>query len=298
MAVKALGKGLSALLGDSERPSSEKLLRVPVGNIHPDPAQPRGELDREALASLTESVRRHGILQPLLLKAVGDSRDYQIVAGERRWRAAMAAGLEDVPARILDVTEESRREISLIENIQREDLSPLEVAAALRTLMTTFRLTQEETASRIGWSRVAVANRLRLLNLPEAIREMLAGERLSEGHARALLTLKNPEAMMELARRAENGGMTVRQLEAAVRAQGNDADTAREPNPRAVRLALPAGLNALARTHGVKIRISQAGNASRIVLDNLRGVDKKKLEDVLERLLKKLFAEENRKEGK
>ncbi len=291
--AKALGKGLSALLGNSAegRFQSEKLYRIPLSAIHPDPDQPRSEMDEEGLASLTESVRAHGILQPLLLKATGD--DFRIVAGERRWRAAGAAGLKEVPARIVDVSEEALREISLIENIQREDLAPLEIAAALQSLMKTFGLTQEDIASRIGWSRAAVANRLRLLNLPDEVKEMLANESLSEGHARALLALKEPDAIVGLARRAQDGRMTVRQMEEAVRARRENIPQPLPPaRDSAFKFALSPKLQKMAKSHGIKIRASRKGDAAKVVLENLKGVDEQKLTEMLETFLKKLYPKE------
>lgn len=290
--AKALGKGLSALLGNSAegRFQTEKVYRIPLSAIHPDPDQPRRDMDEDGLASLAESIKAHGILQPLLLKATGN--DFQIVAGERRWRAAEAAGLQEVPARIVDVSEEALREISLIENIQREDLAPLEIAAALQALMKTFGLTQEAVASRIGWNRTTVANRLRLLNLPDEVREMLAGESLTEGHARALLALKEPEAIVKLARRAQDGRMTVRQLEDAVRTWREDVPPPPFQQNAATRISLAPGLYKFARTHGVSIRASRKGDAARIVLDNLTGVDGEKLTEVLEAFLKKLYPKE------
>ena len=288
--AKALGKGLSALLGNSAegRFQSEKLYRVPISSIRPDPDQPRKEMDAEGLASLTESIKAHGILQPLLLKATGN--DFQIVAGERRWRAAGAAGLQEVPARVIDVSEEALREISLIENIQREDLSPLEIATALQALMKTFGLTQEDMASRIGWNRATVANRLRLLNLPDEVKEMLESESLTEGHARALLALKTPEAIIRLARRAQDGRMTVRQLENAVKTWRDEMLLPPPPlGKSSLKIALTPRLQKLALAHDVKIRASRKGDAAKIVLENLTGIDEEKLTEVLETFLKKLY---------
>lgn len=286
--AKALGKGLSALLGNSVegRFQSEKIYRIPVSAIHPDPEQPRREMDEEGLASLAESVKLHGILQPLLLKASGE--EFRIVAGERRWRAARTAGLEEVPARIVDLSEASLREISLIENIQREDLAPLEVAAALQTLIKSFDLTQEDIAGRIGWSRAAVTNRLRLLNLPDEVKEMLAEESLSEGHARALLALKTPESIIRLARQAQDGRMTVRQLEAAIRADKEEGASPPGTRNAATKLRLSPGVQKLAATHGIKVQAVRRGDTAKIVLDNLKGIDETKLTEILEAFLKKL----------
>ena len=287
---KALGKGLSALLGNGAegRFQSEKLVRVPVKNIRPDPAQPRKEMDEEGLSSLTASIRIHGVLQPLLLKALGD--EFQIVAGERRWRAALMADLKEVPARVIDVSEAALREISLIENIQREDLSPLEIAAALQALMETFDMTQEDIAGRIGWNRTTVANRLRLLNLPDTVKEMLASDAISEGHARALLALKTHESMMEFAARASDGKMTVRQLELEIKEGKKENKKQDKPQPRSLlKVRLSQNLQIFAKTHGLKIKVDRQGDAAKVVLDNLKDVDDRKLLAVLEDCLERLY---------
>ena len=205
---------------------------------------------------------------------------YRIVAGERRWRAAALAGLEDLPARVLNASEEALREISLIENVQRRDLSPIEIASALQALIRKNGLTQEDCAAHLGWSRALVANRLRLLNLPDELREMLAGGSLSEGHARALLGLDSEEVMIALGRRAANGGMTVRQLEDAVRdLSSGGAGLEQRPVPkgrfRPVRLPGPP-LRAY-RKMGVKIRVGRRDGAARIVLEELRDVGDERL---------------------
>ena len=285
---KALGRGLSALLGSSAegRFQSEKLYRVPVDLISPDPNQPRKEMDEKALASLVESVRAHGVLQPLLLRAEGEG--FRIVAGERRWRAARESGLREVPARIMEASEDALREISLIENIQREDLSPLEIAAAIQALMHLFSLTQEEVASRIGWSRAAVANCLRLQNLPDKVREMLSQACISEGHARALLSLKSESDIVDFARRAADGGMTVRQLEEAVRVH-KEGGTLRPKPKRTFRVHLPDNIREFAKERGVKLKVQKEGPVAKIVLDNVDGVDDEVLFQALDECLKRLY---------
>ena len=272
---KALGKGLSALLGVTEGSAPlEKIYRVALGEIRPDPDQPRREMDEEGLESLAASIRTHGVLQPLLLRAEPEG-GYRIVAGERRWRAARLAGLEDLPARVLNASEEALREISLIENVQRKDLTPIEIASALQALIRKNGLTQEDCAAHLGWSRALVANRLRLLNLPDELRGMLAEGSLSEGHARALLGLDSEEAMTVLGRRAADGGMTVRQLEATVRdtLSGSSVEAEVKALPkgrfRSVRLTRP--LQAYKKM-GVTIRVGRRDGAARIVLEELRGV--------------------------
>ncbi|RRD63732.1 ParB/RepB/Spo0J family partition protein [Fretibacterium sp. OH1220_COT-178] len=288
---KALGKGLSALLGVTEGSAPlEKIYSIGVGEIRPDPDQPRREMDREGLDSLAASIRAHGVLQPLLLRAEAGG-GYRIVAGERRWRAAALAGLTDVPARVLNASEEALREISLIENVQRKDLTPIEIASALQALIRKNGLTQEDCAAHLGWSRALVANRLRLLNLPDELRGMLADGSLSEGHARALLGLDSEEAMTELARRAAGGGMTVRQLEAAVRdvqSGAVDPELKAVPRGRFRAVRLPRPLRAYKKM-GVKIRVGRRDGAARIVLEELRDVDDERLLQALEECLKRLY---------
>lgn len=288
---KALGKGLSALLGVTEGSAPlEKIYSIGVGEIRPDPDQPRREMDGEGLDSLAASIRAHGVLQPLLLRAEAGG-GYRIVAGERRWRAAALAGLTDVPARVLSASEEALREISLIENVQRKDLTPIEIASALQALIRKNGLTQEDCAAHLGWSRALVANRLRLLNLPDELRGMLADGSLSEGHARALLGLDSEEAMTELARRAAGGGMTVRQLEAAVRdvqSGAVDPELKAVPRGRFRAVRLPRPLRAYKKM-GVKIRVGRRDGAARIVLEELRDVDDERLLQALEECLKRLY---------
>lgn len=288
---KALGKGLSALLGVTEGSAPlEKIYSIGVGEIRPDPDQPRREMDGEGLDSLAASIRAHGVLQPLLLRAEAGG-GYRIVAGERRWRAAALAGLTDVPARVLNASEEALREISLIENVQRKDLTPIEIASALQALIRKNGLTQEDCAAHLGWSRALVANRLRLLNLPDELRGMLADGSLSEGHARALLGLDSEEAMTELARRAAGGGMTVRQLEAAVRdvqSGAVDPELKAVPRGRFRAVRLPRPLRAYKKM-GVKIRVGRRDGAARIVLEELRDVDDERLLQALEECLKRLY---------
>lgn len=268
----------------------EKIYSIGVGEIRPDPDQPRREMDREGLDSLAASIRAHGVLQPLLLRAEAGG-GYRIVAGERRWRAAALAGLTDVPARVLNASEEALREISLIENVQRKDLTPIEIASALQALIRKNGLTQEDCAAHLGWSRALVANRLRLLNLPDELRGMLADGSLSEGHARALLGLDSEEAMTELARRAAGGGMTVRQLEAAVRdvqSGAVDPELKAVPRGRFRAVRLPRPLRAYKKM-GVKIRVGRRDGAARIVLEELRDVDDERLLQALEECLKRLY---------
>lgn len=285
---KALGKGLSVLLGSSAegRFQSEKLYSIAVDAIIPDPEQPRKQMDEEALSSLAESIRVHGILQPLLLQTEGEK--FKIVAGERRWRAALSAGLNTVPARVLDVSEETLREMSLIENIQREDLAPLEIAAALEVLIENFKLTQDEVAQKIGWNRTTVTNRLRLLALPDDVKKQLMDGKLTEGHARALLSLKTAEAIQDFAKRASDGKMTVRQLENAIRLT---KEKVLEPQKEAIRVSNSGKLKRFEKSYGIGVRIDRRGDTAKVVLDRLKNIEDEQLLSAVESCLENLFFE-------
>ena len=209
---RGLGMGLDALFDASAIEVEGGTLRmVPLSAIEPNKEQPRREFDEEKLKQLADSISRYGVLQPLLVRDLGNGH-YQLVAGERRWRAARLAGLPELPVQLKELEEEGVLEVALIENLQREDLNPIEQAGGYRRLMDDFSLTQEEVASRVGRSRSAVANTLRLLSLPQTVREMVQEGALSEGHGRALVGL--PEKIsLPLALQAAEQGLSVRQLE-------------------------------------------------------------------------------------
>jgi ParB family transcriptional regulator, chromosome partitioning protein len=210
-----LGKGLEALIPTAEAPAGG-VRQVPVSAITPNPMQPRGSADPEALAELSASIREHGLIQPLVVTQQGPER-YQLIAGERRWQAARMAGLATVPAIVKEATPQQVLEMALVENIQRADLNPLEEAAAFRQLVEEFGLTQEQVAGRVGKSRVAVTNTLRLLRLPAEVRQALADGTIHEGHARALLALPTPEAQIAGLKTVLNKDLSVRQTEELVR---------------------------------------------------------------------------------
>ena len=211
---KGLGKGLGALLGDDYiEQSSEKAssLFLPISQVESCSSQPRKQFDPEALSDLADSIRQHGIIQPLTVRKL-QSGYYQIIAGERRWRAARMAGLTQVPAIVIEADDRKAMELAMIENLQREDLNPMEEAEGYHVLMEQYNLTQEETAERVGKSRSAVANALRLLNLVDDVREMVEKGELSAGHARTLLSL--PGSMQgEAAKAIRKGDLSVRQTE-------------------------------------------------------------------------------------
>lgn len=215
MAVtKGLGKGLGALLGDfSEETLEQSAYRMlPVYKVEPNPDQPRQNFDEEELQALAESIAIHGVIQPLTVRETPNGY-YQIIAGERRWRASRMANLSEIPVVVVEADDKKAMELALIENLQRQDLNPVEEAMGYQTLMSEHGLTQEEAASRVGKSRSAVANALRLLNLPVEIMEMVRSGKLSAGHARAVLSLKTEKKQLEAAQKIAALGLSVRQAE-------------------------------------------------------------------------------------
>ncbi len=214
---KGLGKGLAALLGDDVLQTQEEKssLYLPISQVESCSSQPRKQFDPDALADLADSIREHGIIQPLTVRKL-QSGYYQIIAGERRWRAARMAGLSQVPAIVIEADDRKAMELAMIENLQREDLNPIEEAEGYQVLMDTYNITQEEAASRVGKSRSAVANSLRLLKLCPAVRAMVEDGRLSGGHARALLPL-SPDVQQKAADTILKNDLSVRQTELLVK---------------------------------------------------------------------------------
>ena len=232
-----LGRGLGALIPtDITGEAGSGLREVPVGSISPNPHQPRAYFDEESLASLTASVAELGVLQPILVREVGDER-YELIAGERRWRAAKRAGLPSIPVVVRTVDDVLSLEQALVENLHREDLNALEEAAAYQQLMEDFELTQEAVAQKVGKSRSAVANTLRLFQLPPAIQRLVAENQLTGGHAKALLGSPDRAFQADLAKRIVAEGMSVRQAEEAVRRHHEPVP---EPPPTAPTAAAPA----------------------------------------------------------
>ena len=212
-----LGKGLGALLGDDVMKSeSSGSLSIPISQVESYSGQPRKHFDEESLQELADSITEHGIIQPLTVRKLS-SGYYQIIAGERRWRAARLAGLQEVPVIVMEADDRKAAELAMIENLQREDLNPMEEAAGFQKLMADFGLTQEECAERVGKSRPAVANALRLLGLPEPIQAMVEDGRLSAGHARTLVSVADPAIQQKIAEKVANDGLSVRQTEQLVK---------------------------------------------------------------------------------
>lgn len=215
MAVKkrgGLGKGLDAIFIENEPEESSSNVMLKISEIEPNKNQPRREFDDNALAELAESISQHGVLQPLLVRPIADG-GYQIVAGERRWRASRMAGLTEVPVVIRELSDSETTELALIENLQREDLSPVEEALGYKQLMEEYDMSQDQVSKTVGKSRPAIANALRLLNLPDEILNLVNTAKISAGHGRTLLSFKNPEDMLIWAKKCVTDDISVRELE-------------------------------------------------------------------------------------
>lgn len=278
---RGLGRGLGALIpGAAGEPQPQQdhgetpgVLAVALGDIMPNPRQPRSVIDAEALNDLAASIREHGLIQPLILtrSRPTDPAPYQLIAGERRWRAAQLAGLTSVPAIVKEATSQQLLELALVENIQRADLNVLEEATAYQALMAEFDLTQAQVAERVGRSRVAVANIVRLLRLPDRIKELLAAGTLSEGHARALLSLEDDETMLSAAGQIITRALNVRQTEDLVRrlAAATEGITA-EPDPEPVDEAAARQTNELEAAFrgvlGTKVSLMRGRRGGKLVI--------------------------------
>ena len=227
---KGLGKGLGALLGDFDTEVSEKspYQLLPIYKVEPNPNQPRQDFDEEELQNLSDSIAEHGVVQPLTVRQLS-SGYYQIIAGERRWRAARMAGLSDIPAVIIEADDKKAMELALIENLQRQDLNPVEEALGYQSLIQEYGLTQEEAAKRVGKSRPAVANALRLLGLCPEVMEYLRGGDLSAGHARAVLTLKSEKKQLEAAKKIMALALSVRQAETLCKNMSKEPKEEKQP---------------------------------------------------------------------
>ena len=270
-----LGKGLGALIpSDVVHDRGSSLRDLPLGSIEPNRFQPRDTFDEEALVSLTASIREIGVLQPILVRPLGDDH-YELIAGERRWRAAKRAGLPTIPAVVRDADDEGSLEQALVENLHREDLNAIEEAAAYQQLVDDFSMTQDQVATRVGKSRSAVANALRLFQLPPSIQKLIVDGRLSAGHARALLGSPDRSFQEALAKRAADGGMTVREVEDIVRSRVElDATEPEGPStggaPGHKRLRPPGllELEELLSEHlDTRVRVSMGAKRGKVVVE-------------------------------
>lgn len=282
---KGLGRGLDALLADNDAETGASRTTVlRTLDIEPNRKQARRHFDQEALHELAESIAEHGLIQPIVVRRK-ENGYYEIIAGERRWRAARLAGLSDVPVVIIEADDKKAMELALIENLQRADLNPIEEALGYQELMGTYEMTQEQAAARVGKSRPAVANALRLLSLSPAVLELVKDGALSAGHARALLPVKDEAQQLSLAQKVMALGLSVRQTEALCKKLSRQAQPAKPQPPQVDYLAecekeLTAGL-------GRKVRIVSGKRKGRIELEYYGQEDLQQLYDALQTIRKK-----------
>ena len=287
MAVqKGLGRGLGALLGDSsqEAEADNGLKILPLQKVEPNPNQPRRDFDPEALEALSESIAQHGVLQPLTVREL-ENGYYQIIAGERRWRAARLAGLREIPAIVIEADDKKATELALIENLQREDLNPVEEAMGYSRLLKEYGMTQEDAAKRVGKSRPAVANALRLLQLTPEILEMVKTGALTPGHARAILSMKEPKKQKEAAQKIAALDLSVRQAELLCRNLNREPKPEPEAQPLAVDYIAECE-KSLSRHLGRGVKIVNGKRKGRFELEFYGQEDLQRLLEILETLPK------------
>ena len=280
----ALGKGLSALIPEDVAVESDQdkkgTILISLNEIKNDNNQPRKSFDNDKIAELTESIKTHGIIQPLILRK-SDDGFYIIVAGERRWRAAKMAGLKEVPAIVMELSEKDVLEISLIENIQRQDLNPIEEASAYKKLLSEFKLTQEDLSKRIGKSRTAITNTMRLMNLDSRVQQYIIEGIITEGHGRALLGIKDEEIQYELSQKVIDENLSVRELERLVKkivegkVKGENSATS-ELNPYYKEIK-----NQLQNYFGTKVNISNKNNKGKIEIEYYSEDDLQRILDII-----------------
>lgn len=270
MAKKGLGKGLGALISEDFSIENEKnvgIAELKITQIEPDPDQPRKDFDEEKLAMLATSIQQHGVIQPLI---VAEEKDgfYRIIAGERRWRAAKQAGLQTVPAVVRTYSKEQSAEIALVENLQREDLNGIEEAKGYQTLMSEFSLTQQQVAEKVGKSRPAIANALRLLRLPESVQDMVTYGELSSGHARAIAGVDDADVQIDLAQKVIAQDLSVRQTEKMI-AQLGQPKPAKEKTPVDLNLKTQLkGIQADLQSYlGTKVKLVSGKNKGKIEIE-------------------------------
>lgn len=287
MATKGgLGKGLGALLGEDavrqDQQQGQGSLLLPISQVQPSAGQPRKRFDEVALQDLSDSIRLHGVIQPLTVRRLG-SGYYQIIAGERRWRAAKLAGLKEIPAVVIEADDRKAAELAMIENLQREDLNPIEEAAGYKTLIEEYGLTQEEAARQVGKSRPAVANALRLLELPDPVKQLLEEGRLTAGHARAILAAPGKSLQRALAQQVVDGGLSVRQTEALAKRMGqNEKEKPAKEDP--YRIYRDAAAKSLSTQLGRKVNIIQGAKKGKVELEYYDDNDLNALLELLETL--------------
>ncbi len=283
MATKrmALGKGLGALLPELEQGESKALIYCGIEEIVPNRSQPRKHFDESRLRELEESIRANGILEPLIVRRV--DQGYELIVGERRWRAAQKAGLKEVPVMVKEVEGGDAFELSLVENLQREDLNPIEEAEAFKRLAEEFDVSQEELGKRLGKDRTTVANALRLLKLPPEVKDLLVQNRITAGHARAILSLETKEKQKELCALIIKKGLSVREAEALVRrwSEGLKRKTAPDRRKGELENQLNSLQDSLRRRLGTKVRIIPNGKRGKIEIEYYSPDDLERIVEVV-----------------
>ena len=288
--AKPVKRGLNALLANIEDltpdvKTEDKIYSVALERLMPNPEQPRKSFNEESLIELAGSIRNHGIIQPLVVKRSGD--DYVIIAGERRYRAAKMAGLKEVPVIIKEYDDGKTREISLIENLQREDLNAIEESEAIRELMETYGLTQEEVANKLGKARPSIANTLRLLNLTTEVKEYVKRDKLSAGHARALLAVTNPAAQVEMAKKAILEGWSVRETEKQVKyylKPETRPNKITEKVREKMSVEMKSFVDDMTRVFSTKVRLMGNEQKGRISIDDYPTDDLQRIYEIIESL--------------
>lgn len=274
-----LGRGLGALIQDNNY-NDKAANKIDLNLIRPNKKQPREYFDEKKISQLAESIREHGIIQPLVLKKDGDV--YTIIAGERRWRAAKSIGLSEVPAVLIDATEKDLLEISLIENIQREDLNPIEEAKAYKRLLDDFNLTQEELAKRVGKSRVAITNCMRLLNLDTRVQDYLIDEVISEGHGRALLAVEDKNLQYKLAQSIIDEDLSVRDIEKLIKDSCKKVEKSDNKNLEETNNQYVSDIKSkLENYFGTKVLLKNGRNKGKIEIEYYSNEDLQRIIDIL-----------------
>ncbi len=265
MSKRGLGRGLSALIptASQESHAGEEVTELAIDLITPNPDQPRTDIDEDAVAELSDSIKKVGLLQPIIVRPLGEG--YQIIAGERRWRACRQAGLERVPVRVMSTNSVESLELALIENLQREDLNPIEEARGYRKLLTGHQMTQAELADKVSKSRSTITNALRLLDLPEEVQELVYKGVISAGHARAVLSIPDEAARIRLAEKIANEGLSVREAENLARlvAAGQSERPARPASPKSFKVVA----RALRRYLGTNVRVRAGKDKNKIEIE-------------------------------
>lgn len=284
MKQKGLGRGLSALLGEE---SEDSVNKIKIQLIEPNKNQPRRYFDDDALRELSQSIEKNGVITPIVVRKVLDA--YQIIAGERRWRAARMAGLSEIPAVVLEITEQEAYEIAIIENLQREDLNAIEEAMALRTLARDYNMSQEQIAAAVSKSRTAVSNSMRLLSLPDDVLEKITQGRLSAGHGRAILALKNTQLMSKVADAVVVGELSVRATEHLV--ERMDAECGKEARNKVeqnmIKIYVAQLERKLSKSTGRKINITNGKKSGKISIEYYGNEDLEELTKYIEKMNKR-----------